>query len=88
MSDHPKITSGELNAYNFVVKVTVPEQRIVTIASKTEQEAKEILEKLFADAKCLEIVQSYNVKDVPDLFTLMFGPSDEDSDVVNKKDMN
>lgn len=86
MSDHPKITSGELNAYNFVVKVTVPEQRIVTIASKTEQEAQEILKSLFADAISLEIVQSYNVKDVPDLFTLMFGPQEDDQ--PTKKELN
>lgn len=57
--------------YNLAVTFDVPMEGVVTIAANDENDAKEVLTKMFKHRKNVEIIDCYNVKDAPGIEEFM-----------------
>ncbi len=60
-------TKTLLEAYNIVAKFKIPQLSTFTIAAEDEEAARTLFKELTSEFENVEIVQIYNIKDVPSI---------------------
>ena len=71
------VTSEALEAYNVTLRFWSPKVVTLTVAAKDQEGAVEFVKEMSQDYRDVEILQTYLLKDVPEIEEIILGSHEE-----------